>query len=192
MFQSTFYTLYDLASAFICKYANLDLYYKSRHNSTLSVTINYTRKRRSLMAANNHTKYDEDFKKSLASLHQNGKTQAQLCKEYGVFQSALGKWVKQYSTVKIDDGEVLTAKQVKRKSPCGLMFHSDQGTQYTAFSFRQLLDSLNVVQSFSKKGCPLDNACCECFFKFFNTYTFHLQTGISFCCITTKKSPATF
>ena len=65
------------------------------------------------MATNNYTKYDEDFKKSLVSLHQNGKTQTQLCKEYGVSQSALGKWVKQYSTVEIDDGEVLTAKQVK-------------------------------------------------------------------------------
>ena len=65
------------------------------------------------MTANNYTKYDEDFKKSLVSLHQNGKTQAQLCKEYGVSQSVLSKWVKQYSTVEIDDGEVLTAKQVK-------------------------------------------------------------------------------
>lgn len=65
------------------------------------------------MAVNNHTKYDEDFKKSLVSLHQNGKTQAQLCKEYGVSQSALGKWVKQYSTVEMDDGDVLTARQVK-------------------------------------------------------------------------------
>ena len=65
------------------------------------------------MAANNYNKYDEDFKKSLVSLHQNGKTQTQLCKEYGVSQSALGKWVKQYSTVEIDDGEVLTVKQVK-------------------------------------------------------------------------------
>lgn len=46
------------------------------------------------------------------------------------------------------------------------MFHSDQGTQYTVFAFRQLLDSLNVVQSFSKKGYPFDNACCECFFKY--------------------------
>ena len=65
------------------------------------------------MAANNYTKYDEDFKKSLVSLHQNGKTQTQLCKEYGVSQSALGKWIKQYSTVQVDDGQVLTAKQVK-------------------------------------------------------------------------------
>ena len=54
----------------------------------------------------------------------------------------------------------------KRNAPYGLMFHSDSGTQYTAFAFRQLLDSLNVVQSFSKKGYPFDNACCECFFKY--------------------------
>lgn len=64
---------------------------------------------------------------------------------------------------------VLTAFQKaykKRNAPYGLMFHSDRGTQYTAFAFRQLLDSLNVVQSFSKKGYPFDNACCECFFKY--------------------------
>ena len=54
----------------------------------------------------------------------------------------------------------------KRNAPFGLMFHSDRGTQYTAFVFRQLLDSLHVVQSFSKKGYPFDNACCESFFKY--------------------------
>ena len=48
----------------------------------------------------------------------------------------------------------------------GLLFHSDRGSEYTAFAFRQLLDSLNVVQSFSKKGYPFDNACCESFFKY--------------------------
>ena len=61
-----------------------------------------------------HLKYDEDFKKSLVSLHQNGKIQTQFCKKYGVSQSALGKWIKQYSTAEIDDGQVLTAKQVKK------------------------------------------------------------------------------
>lgn len=65
------------------------------------------------MANNSPNKYDEDFKKSLVSLYHNGKTQTQLCKEYGVSQSALAKWVKQYSTVEIDDGQVLTAKQVR-------------------------------------------------------------------------------
>lgn len=65
------------------------------------------------MAANNQNKYDEDFKKSLVSLYHNGKTQVQLCREYGVSESALSKWVKLYSTVQTDTGEVLTAKQVK-------------------------------------------------------------------------------
>jgi len=65
-----------------------------------------------------------------------------------------------------------------RKSPYGLMFHSDRGSQYTAFAFRKLLDDFNVVQSFSKKGYPFDNACCESFFKYLkkeetNRRTFH-------------------
>ena len=53
-----------------------------------------------------------------------------------------------------------------RSAPYGLVFHSDRGTQYTAFAFRRLLDSLNIVQSFSKKGYPFDNAVCESFFKY--------------------------
>ena len=57
--------------------------------------------------------YEEDLKRTLVELHHNGKTQASLIKEYGVSQTALSRWVKQYSTVETDDGEVLTAKQVK-------------------------------------------------------------------------------
>ena len=58
------------------------------------------------------------------------------------------------------------------------MFHSDRGSQYTSKAFRDLLDSLDVVQSFSKKGYPFDNACCESFFKFLkhertNRFTYH-------------------
>lgn len=128
-------------------------------------------------------RYDEDFNRTLVNLYQSGgKSQAALCKEYGVSATALGRWIKQYSTVETDDGGVLTAKQVKelqkRNYPEGLMFHSDRGSQYTAFSFLQLLDSLNIVQSFSKKGYPFDNACCECFFKYLkkeetNRKTYH-------------------
>ena len=60
------------------------------------------------------TRYDEEFKRTLVNLYQNGnKSQASICKEYGVSITALGRWIKQYSTVEVDDGEVLTAKQVK-------------------------------------------------------------------------------
>lgn len=67
------------------------------------------------MSKSNHgVRYDEEFKRTLVNLYQSGgKTQAALCKEYGVSQTALTRWIKQYSTVETDNGEILTAKQVK-------------------------------------------------------------------------------
>lgn len=58
-------------------------------------------------------RYDEDFKRTLVELYHSAKTQASLIKEYGFSQTALTRWIKQYSTVETDNGEVLTAKQVK-------------------------------------------------------------------------------
>lgn len=58
-------------------------------------------------------KYDENFKKSIVTLHQNGKTQTQLAKEYGISLTAISRWIKQYSEIKIDDDTVMTAKQIK-------------------------------------------------------------------------------
>jgi len=58
-------------------------------------------------------KYDEDFKKSIVALYQNGKSQTQISKDYGVSLSAISRWIKLYSEVKIDDNTILSAKQVK-------------------------------------------------------------------------------
>ncbi len=52
----------------------------------------------------------------------------------------------------------------KRGQPEKLMFHSDQGAQYTAYVFRQHLRELKVKQSFSTPGNPYDNSVCESFF----------------------------
>lgn len=52
-----------------------------------------------------------------------------------------------------------------RNAPSELLFHSDQGSQYTAYSFRKLLRLFNVAQSFSAPGCPYDNAVAEAFFR---------------------------
>lgn len=51
-----------------------------------------------------------------------------------------------------------------RDHPQHLIFHSDQGTQYTSNAFRRLLADLNVRQSFSRLGTPNDNAVSEAFF----------------------------
>jgi putative transposase len=46
-----------------------------------------------------------------------------------------------------------------------LVFHSDRGVQYAAFAFRQLLNTLNITQSFSPKGNPYHNSVMESFFS---------------------------
>jgi len=61
-----------------------------------------------------YQKYDDEFKKSIVELHKNGKSQTQLHNEYGVSFSALSKWIKQYSEVKMDDNTVMTAKEIRK------------------------------------------------------------------------------
>ncbi len=56
--------------------------------------------------------YDENFKRTLVEFYHNGKTQASLIKEHDVFQTALFRCIKQYSTVETFNGEILTAKQI--------------------------------------------------------------------------------
>jgi len=65
----------------------------------------------------NHKKYDDDFKKSIVNLIQNGKPQIQFSKEYGISLSAISRWVKIYSTVTTEDGDILTVGQRFAKMP---------------------------------------------------------------------------
>ena len=62
---------------------------------------------------NSPTKYSEEFKKTIVTLYQSGKTYAEIKKEYGVSSSALSNWVRKYSQVQVDEDTVLTAQQIK-------------------------------------------------------------------------------
>lgn len=57
-------------------------------------------------------------------------------------------WVSDITYVKID--EAFEA----RGYPVGLIFHSDQGVQYTSYAFRTLLRSKGVNLSYSRPGTP--------------------------------------
>ena len=54
-----------------------------------------------------------------------------------------------------------------RNRPKDLIFHSDQGSNYTSNEFGALLHTLKVEQSLSKRGNPYDNAVIESFFSNF-------------------------
>lgn len=58
-------------------------------------------------------KYNDEFKKRLVSMYENGKSQSQLAREYGVSLSALSRWIKLFSEVKLDDDTIISAKQIR-------------------------------------------------------------------------------
>ena len=52
----------------------------------------------------------------------------------------------------------------KRHPTEELLFHSDQGSNYTSNEFRKHLKSIHITQSFSNPGMPYDNSVMESFF----------------------------
>ena len=88
-----------------------------------------------------------------------------LCVVIDLFSRKVIGWsVSSSHSVDLTKNAFLKAYQ-NRNRPNFVLFHSDRGSEYTALSFRQLLDQCHILQSFSKKGYPFDNACCESFFK---------------------------
>ena len=57
----------------------------------------------------------------------------------------------------------------QRGKPKGLMFHSDQGSQYTSLRFRQRLWRYRIKQSMSRRGNCWDNAPMERVFRSLKT-----------------------
>jgi transposase InsO family protein len=53
----------------------------------------------------------------------------------------------------------------RRHAGPGLIFHSDQGCQYTSVAFGHTLDRLGIIQSMSRRGCCWDNAVVERVFR---------------------------
>ena len=60
---------------------------------------------------------------------------------------------------------LINAYEERKPDTSKLLFHSDQGRNYTAKAFRDCLISFGIQQSFSKKAVPYDNAVCESFFR---------------------------
>ena len=63
----------------------------------------------------------------------------------------------------------------RRKPEAGLIFHSDRGTQYASYAFRDLLDRHRFVQSMSSTGHCYDNALMESFFHTLKTELIYFE-----------------
>lgn len=60
-----------------------------------------------------------------------------------------------------------------RKTPKGLIWHTDRGSQYASDSHRRILKQNGILQSMSRKGNCWDNAVAESFFHTLKTEWVH-------------------
>ena len=59
----------------------------------------------------------------------------------------------------------LSKAYYERNPKAGLIFHTDQGANYTSHTFTSFCKTLEITQSFSRKASPYDNSVMEAFFK---------------------------
>ena len=56
--------------------------------------------------------YDEELKKTLVSLYENGKKISDLSREYGINESTIRPWIKKYGTIITSTGEVTNNDEI--------------------------------------------------------------------------------
>jgi transposase len=59
-------------------------------------------------------KYSEEFKQSIVSLYNSGKSSSEICREYGMSSSTLHKWIRKYTEVKVSETETMTMVEIKK------------------------------------------------------------------------------
>ncbi|WP_311567542.1 IS3 family transposase [Photobacterium arenosum] len=60
--------------------------------------------------------------------------------------------------------DALNMALFRRGFPKNVIVHSDRGSQYCSYAYRNLIEKHQLTQSMSRKACCWDNACAESFF----------------------------
>lgn len=73
----------------------------------------------------------------------------------------LGFALGEHHDARLAYGALAMAVAVRGGQVPGVIFHTDQGSEYTARSFRQACDRMGITQSMGRPGSALDNAVIE-------------------------------
>lgn len=99
-------------------------------------------------------------------------TMVRVGKEILYLCSIMDLYARKIISYSIDDNmhanlvsDTLIKAYLARGCPEDLMFHSDQGAQYTAYTVKLMMRGQGVTLSYSNAGCPYDNAVGESFFS---------------------------
>ncbi len=62
--------------------------------------------------ARQYKSYDEDFKKTIVNLYENGKGISELSREYGIGKSTIESWIKKFKTITTSTGEMTNNDEI--------------------------------------------------------------------------------
>ena len=90
-----------------------------------------------------------------------------LCAVLDLYARKVVAWkISQRNSTHLSKGTLKAAILDRCPSP-GLIFHSDNGANFTSYTFSTYLKQFGIKQSFSRPHNPFDNSVCESFFKTF-------------------------
>ena len=106
---------------------------------------------------------NEKWATDITYIHTKKDGWCYLCSIQDLFSKKIIGW--SFSKNMTTDLVIATLNKTLAKQPIpkGLVIHSDQGSQYTTQRYSQELKKYRIKQSFSRKGCPYDNAVIESF-----------------------------
>ena len=58
-------------------------------------------------------RYDEEFKKTIVDLYNSGKSATELEREYGISRTAVYEWIKLYTPIEMENGEITNNKEIQ-------------------------------------------------------------------------------
>ena len=106
-----------------------------------------------------------------------------------LIQKTFDRKVVAYRISKFNDNQLvidtLNEAIAKNKDVHGLIIHSDQGFQYTSFSYKAICESVGIQISMSRKGTPLDDSPMESYHSIlkketlYNNYITNLEEYIA-------------
>ena len=62
--------------------------------------------------ARQYKSYDEDFKKTIVNLYENGKSISELSREYGIGKSTIDSWIKKFKSITTSTGKATNNDEI--------------------------------------------------------------------------------
>ena len=107
---------------------------------------------------------NEVWVSDITYFHFNNKTYY-LCAILDLYARKVVAWrISERNSTHLTKGTLKSAIIDRSPAP-GLIFHSDNGANFTSYTFTSYLKEHGIKQSFSRAHNPYDNSVCESFFK---------------------------